>query len=419
MNRPTLHSVRALLSLAVLSFLSLNASAGESISLADAVARALEKHPSMAVFDAEKRAAEARVITALAKPNPELETEIEDALGSGAYRDFDSAVYNIGIIQLIETGGKRKLRGEVAKAEQATSDLQYDLARRELIAETSKRYVAVLAAQSGENNAAANRDIASDAYSAILQQVEGGRGSAVDSGQALLGKNEAELAFQVARQRSTMTRHQLCAMWAGSTPDFDRVVGRLSAPADKLPDIAKLNATVSVHPAVVLGDAIATVAAAELTLEQKKRLPDISVGLGYRRDSSIDDSAVLLRFSVPLPLFNNNEGGIAEARASIDRSEALVSQARTQVVLQIAEAHLRLQAAKAEYKLVSGENLSAAEDHHRTLTEGFSLGRIKYLELLEARRSLIAVKKQKLEALAKYHSARVDLEVLTGTNLQD
>jgi cobalt-zinc-cadmium efflux system outer membrane protein len=411
------HGFLAALSLTLVLASACFASAADSLSLADAVARALEKHPSMAVFDAEKRAAEARVITALAKPNPELENEIEDVLGSGDYRGFDSAIYNVGISQLIETGGKRQLRAEVARAEKANSELQYDLARRELIAETGRRYIAVLAAQSEENNAAAIRKIASDAHSAIVEQIEGGRGSAVDSGQALLGKNEAELAYQVARQKSILARQQLSAMWADSTPDFSRVVGKLSPPSGRLPEIGKLNTTVTDHPAVALGDAGVAAASAELTLEEKNRLPDLTVGLGYRRDSSVDDNAVVLSFSLPLPLFNQNEGGIAEARAGIERSEALVSQAHTQIVLRISEAHLRLKAAQAEYQLVSGEILTAAEDHHRTLTEGFALGRIRYLDMLEARRSLIAVRKQKIEALAKYHSARVDLESLTGTKL--
>ena len=324
------------------SVFCLNAPAADSLSLADAVAWALEKHPSMAVFDADKRAAEARIISALAKPNPELETEVEDVLGSGAYRSFDSAIYTVGVSQLIETGGKRQLRGEVAKAEKATRDLQYDFARRQLIAETGKRYVAVLTAQSETVNAAANRKIASEAHSAILQQIESGRGSAVDSGQALLGKNEAELAYQVARQKSALARQQLSAMWADSTPDFSRVIGELSRPASNSPSLESLNAKVSEHPAVALGDASVAAAGAELTLEEKKRLPDVTVGLGYRRDSVIDDNAMVLRISLPLPLFSNNEGGIAEARAGIERSEALVSQARTQIVLQIAEAHSRL-----------------------------------------------------------------------------
>jgi outer membrane protein TolC len=69
------------------------------------------------------------------------------------------------------------------------------------------------------------------------------------------------------------------------------------------------------------------------------------------------------------------------------------------------------------YDLVQGEMLPAASKQYETLSEGFSLGRIKYLEMLEGRRSLNSVRKQRVEALSAYHTARVELEAITGRKL--
>ncbi|MCB1088727.1 MAG: TolC family protein, partial [Verrucomicrobiae bacterium] len=49
--------------------------------------------------------------------------------------------------------------------------------------------------------------------------------------------------------------------------------------------------------------------------------------------------------------------------------------------------------------------------------EGYRLGRISYLDLLEARRALTAVRAQRIEALSAYHEARVEIETLTGKSL--
>jgi len=38
-------------------------------------------------------------LTALERPNPDLEVEVEDVLGSGEFRDFQSAIYNVGILR--------------------------------------------------------------------------------------------------------------------------------------------------------------------------------------------------------------------------------------------------------------------------------------------------------------------------------
>jgi cobalt-zinc-cadmium efflux system outer membrane protein len=390
---------------------------GDSISFAEAISRALQKNPSMAVYNAETRIAEAKVISAFARENPELLTEIEDFAGSGDYDGFQSAIYNVGISQLIVTGKKRHLRAAVAEAEGEETRLQYEAARRELIAETGKRYVTVLAYQNIEANAAEDLRIATEAYTTIKKQIDNGRGSALDSGQAKLGQNEAKLARENAKRETGLARQQLSAMWGEAKPHFTYVDGQLETPARSLPSLETLNATICDHPAVAMANAGVEAAGRQLTLEQKKKIPDLTLGLGYRRDSAVDDNAMVLGFSLPFPLFNKNEGGIAEANAAIEKRKALVARAESQIEMQIASAHARVEAARSEYDLVAGEMLGAAAEHYRSTSEAFHLGRVKYLELLEARRSLNAVKRQKAESLTKYHSARIDLESLTGTKL--
>ena len=123
----------------------------------------------------------------------------------------------------------------------------------------------------------------------------------------------------------------------------------------------------------------------------------------------------MLGFSLPLPLFNKNEGGIAEASANIEKSRALENQTRSTLELAVAEAHARLRSATKEYDLISHKMLPAAQKQHQTLAEGIELGRVKYLDLLEARRALNAVRKQQIDSLIRYHSARVQIESLCGT----
>ncbi len=388
----------------------------DPLSLAEAVSRAIASHPSLAVFNAETRLAEAKTISALMRPNPDLETELEDALGTGELDGFQSAVYNVGISQLIETVGKRKLRGEVARAGKTAQELQYEAAKREIIAETGRRFIAVLAAQHEADNAEADFTIANDAYRAIQEQIEEGRGSSIQSGQALLGRNEAKLGQETAARHAALARQQLSAMWGKARPDFGGVTGTLRSPAGSPPDLDSLVASSGEHPAVAMAKAGVNAADLQLALEQRKRIPDVTVGLSFRHEASIDDNAAVIGFSLPLPFFHRNEGGIAEAEASRAKGEALVAQARMNVEMRIAEAHTRLLLARSQHELVAGEMLSAAADHYNAVSEGFKLGRISYLELLEARRALNAVRKQRIETLSQYHSARVDLEAITGTS---
>lgn len=387
----------------------------DPISLADATARALEKHPSLATFDAEKRAAEARILTALARPNPELEVEVEDILGSGEFRDLQSAIYTVGITQLLELGDKRQLRAAVAQAEVEIESLRYETVRREVILETARRFVGLLAAQSAEENARQIVTIAKETVDSVTGLQEGGRGSEIDVKRAELELKHANLQWENQQRQTAIASQQLAGMWGEAKPSFDRASGKLATPAENVPALDSMRDALESHPVVAMAEAGVISAENSLALERQLSTPDLGVGVGWRHDSIVEDNAVVLNFSLPLPIWNRNEGGIAEAEAEVDKNAVLVTQALTRLDLALSEAWTHLSAAHAEHQIVAGEMLPAAEELYASLSESFKLGRTSYLELLEARRSLTSVRRERIDALAKYHRARVEIEALTKT----
>lgn len=392
----------------------LQASESESLTLAQAIARALEKHPALATYDADQRAAEARFLTALERPNPDLEVELEDVLGSGEYRDFQSAVYNLGVSQLLELGGKRRLRGKVAESDIEAESLRYEVARREVMRETATRYVAILTAQATEENARELVKIAKEAAESVSELEAGGRGSAIDVKRTDLERKQTQLQLELRKRESEAARRQLAAMWGANEPGFDRVSGKLENPGTDVSSLEGLRPGLEAHPSVALAEAGVVTAENSLTLERSKVTPDVAVGIAWRRDTAINDDAVVLNVSVPLPIWNRNEGGIAEAEAEIDRTQARVTQALTHLDLALSDAWGRLAAAHSEYRLVADDLLPAASELYDSLSESYRLGRTSYLELLDARRSLASLRRERIDALSKYHTARIEIEVLTG-----
>lgn len=390
------------------------ASESESLSLAQAIAHALEQHPRLATYDANQRAAEARLLTALERPNPDLEFELEDVLGSGEYRDFQSAVYNLGISQLLELGGKRRLRGKVAESDIEAESLRYEVARREVMRETATRYVATLSAQATEENARELLKIAEEASGSVSELEAGGRGSAIDVKRTDLERRQSQLQLELRKRESEAARRHLAAMWGEDEPSFDRVSGKLENPGAGIFSLDELRPGLESHPSVALAEAGVATAENSLTLERSKVTPDVAVGVAWRRDTAINDDAVVLNVSVPLPIWNRNEGGIAEAEAEIDRTQARVTQARTHLDLALSDAWGRLAAAHSEYRLVADDLLPAASELYDSLSESYRLGRTTYLELLDARRSLASLRRERIDALSKYHTARIEIEVLTG-----
>ena len=119
----------------------------DALMLRQAFALALVKNTQLHSFAWEVRAAEARMLQASLLPNPELEAEVENVGGSGAFNGTDMAETTISLSQLIELGGKRSKRTRVASLERDLAGWDYEARRIEVLTEVAHRFVDVLSAQ--------------------------------------------------------------------------------------------------------------------------------------------------------------------------------------------------------------------------------------------------------------------------------
>ena len=65
----------------------------------------------------DNRAAEARIITAGLRPNPEVAVQSENFTGSGEFKNGEQAERTLQLSQMVELGGKRPARIAVANAD--------------------------------------------------------------------------------------------------------------------------------------------------------------------------------------------------------------------------------------------------------------------------------------------------------------
>ncbi|MBA2353099.1 MAG: TolC family protein, partial [Acidobacteria bacterium] len=122
-----------------------------AVSLREALALALLRNPALATFAWESRALEARILQAGRPLNPTLDLLAEDF---GASRmpgsDADQPVQpqaTIQLSQVIELGGKRTARQQVAALDRDLAAWDYETARIDVFTEVSRAFTAVLAAQ--------------------------------------------------------------------------------------------------------------------------------------------------------------------------------------------------------------------------------------------------------------------------------
>ena len=84
--------------------------AADALRLEEAVTRALERNPDLAVFGYELKAQQARAVQAGARPETEVGFLVENALGTGRHSSFDAAETTLSLGFLLEHGALQKRR---------------------------------------------------------------------------------------------------------------------------------------------------------------------------------------------------------------------------------------------------------------------------------------------------------------------
>ncbi len=106
-----------------------------------------------------------------------------------------------------------------------------------------------------------------------------------------------------------------------SAAKFAAVSGRLEA-TGRPPTFQSVVAAIDANPQLVRWKAIYAQRNAELLLARLKPYPDVTVSAGWRRFSETGDNAVRLSLSVPIPVFDQNQGNILSAQESLAKTAA-------------------------------------------------------------------------------------------------
>jgi len=384
------------------------------LTLRKALALALERSPEIQSFSWEVRARDARVLQAGLRPNPELRAEGENLGGSGDRRGFEETETTILLSQLIELGGKRGKRERLAALGSALATWDYEAKRLHVLSETSKAFVQTLAAQERVALAAELERLATDGVRAVGTQIEAGGASPVESTRARVVLGRAGLERQRAERELVAVRSTLAATWGSTRPTFARVVGDLGElrPPPALDDLA---ARLEKSPDVARWETELEERRAALSLEKAGGLPDVRLGAGGRHFSDNGDNALVVELTVPLPVFNRNQGAIGEAehRLAKARSEQASAYAAAQAALSTAAS--RLAAAYEQANGLRTNVLPQAKASLEGVLDAYRKGLFRMVDVLDAQRTLFDLRSDYLTALESYHVLAAEVERLTGT----
>lgn len=385
-----------------------------SIALDDALAAALLSSPELAVFSWEVRSREALALQAGLLPNPELGLQVENFGGTGESSGFDTSESTLLLAQRIETGGKRAKRRRIAALEADVAAWEYEAARLAVLASVEGAFFDVLAAQQRLALSEELLRVSEASLAAARRLVSAGATPRAERTQAAVEAATARVEVASARRSVAAARAALAATWGTATAEFARAEGELGSVSAPL-GVEVFRSRLQRNPELERWDREIARREATVALEDALRIPDLVAGAGARRFRESDDTALVAELSVPLPIFDRNQGTRAAARSDLRKAhyERRAAQARLAAALESAyqEASARFE----EIASLRDEILPGAREALEQVRQGYLQGLFKNVDVLDAQRRLFELRLREIDALRVYHRARAEVERLTGT----
>jgi cobalt-zinc-cadmium efflux system outer membrane protein len=224
---------------------------------------------------------------------------------------------------------------------------------------------------------------------------------------------QARLAVLAARQR-------LAAMWGGMAPKFATAEGRLEA-GGAIPTVDQVFGLVEQNPEVARWTTEMQRRQAVVRLERRRAIPDLTIGGGFKREKVAGEPAArgfILGASIPIPIFDRNQGGIKESRYNVAKGREEQRATKVRVLTEIADAFAAMASAHARASILGRSVVPEAQKAFDAATAGYNAGKFPYLDVLDAQRTLFDARVQHLESLAEYLAAVADIEGLVGQTVE-
>lgn len=410
---PTTRWVRALRTIiAALASSTIWSPCAQAVDLSEALRRALAADPRIAAANVEVEASQGAIVQAKKRPNPELQIELDDFLGSGEYRGFDKAVLTISLQQRFERGDKPGARLAVARGKEEVANAEIAVVMREIIAQTKIDYIQVLGAQQRLELLGRVSQRFDDLLPLLRRRVEAGASPPADVSRGELAIGKAKVATEKARAELFAAKRLLVANWSGAIADVNVVAGRLRHNGHQPIALPSLLSTIDQHPAILAWSAVYAQREGELRLQRATAVPDLTASAGIKRIYDTDDAAFRIGGSIPLPIHDRNEGGIIEAERRLQKIEHERQAARRLIKRRIIEAFGEFDTGCVEARRLAEVVVPTARRAADSVRTGFEQGRISVKELLDAHRDQYEIEVQQLDADIRCHAAAAKVETL-------
>jgi outer membrane protein TolC len=364
---------------------------------------ALYFHPDLEVARAKLASARAALITAGARPNPTF--GFSPTFSEPPIEFFSPWTLGFTLDVPIETAGKRGYR--IGQAQYLANSARLDVANTAWLVRSRVRgslldlYAANLNVELLEKQQA----VQTQTVEVLEDRFKAGQSSLFEVQLVRVSASQTTLQFRDAQKQRNQARVRLAdALGVGvnalSDTSFSyEAFNQFSAPQDA--EASRREALLN-RPDILGALAEYQASQAALQLEVAKQYPDFHLGPGYTWNQGVNNYS--LGISLTLPVFNKNQGPIAEAEAHRRQGAAAFTALQARVIAEVDSALAGYRDARSKLQ-TADELLAAQQERMRRMRESFTAGAADRLELLQTELELHTSELSRAAALVETQQA--------------
>ena len=371
------------------------------LTINQALEEAAARSPTIVAAEAEVSAAEARLRQAGYRTNPELSVEVENFAGTGELRGLRSTETTVAVNQRLDLGGRRSARVSAAEAELTVQRLRLSIAKADLSQAVREQFARSIAAREKLAQATENEERARELARVAGILVEAGRDPPLRALRARSAYAQAQAEREAAEASELAARSSLAALFGASQP-----IGSVAGSALNVTP-AEVNPEVSLD--VRLADAERGAAQAGVRQQLAERRIDPAVGVGVRHVRETGDVGLVAGISMPLRLFDRNQGNIEAARQTANAADARRESALATTTAKARNAVANVEAARRRVDALENAAVPEATEALRLAELSYREGRASLIELIDIQNAYTASRSSLTEARLELAIATAEL----------
>jgi cobalt-zinc-cadmium efflux system outer membrane protein len=403
----------ACVTVAATSFL-VSIHAGEQVSehltIGQAIESFLERSPALRSRRAEVEQAEGRLLTARVYPyNPEVTLE-----GARRTNGASTTDHNFALGQEIEIGGQRGRRVAAASADLEASRALLVREEHLLAARVRAAFADALRARALLEVEQANTELARSLSEVARKRLESGAAAQmeVNLAQVQLGRAARDLklteaAYGVARALLA----EVVGLDPTRPPEPEGELGPL--PRQRPSDTELLQHALEHRADLQSFRRASDSARAQIELARRDAIPNLELQAFHGTEAGTD-RLTGAGIAIRIPVFNRNQGRIAEARALSRQALAGTDAVEILIRREVASSLARYRGAREASESLRQEVLGTLHENLALLQRSFEVGKTSWTEVLVFRREFVDIQRDYIETLFEATLAEIELDLATG-----